>query len=71
MGLVTKLLQCIEFFNLHTLVIGVRFFKKLSDKVKSEKDPCFANRIATTTPRCRRTLTPMIMVDGEGVSIVN
>jgi hypothetical protein len=52
-----KLLQCAKFFNLHTLVIGAKFFKEFGDKVKSGKNPCLDNWTTTTTPKHKRTYT--------------
>jgi hypothetical protein len=43
MGLVLKLLQCVEFLSLHISVIGAKLLKKLGDKVKSGKNPCLDN----------------------------
>ncbi len=43
MGLTLKLLQCIKFFNLHTLVIGAKLLKELSNRVKSGKSLCLDN----------------------------
>ncbi len=36
MGSTLKLLQCMEFFSLRTLVIGVKLLKEFDDRVKSE-----------------------------------
>jgi hypothetical protein len=33
MGTMLKLLQCAKFIYLHTLVIGVKLFEELGDKV--------------------------------------
>jgi hypothetical protein len=46
-----------EFFNLHTLVIGAKLLKELDDRVKSEKGLCPDSQIVATTPRHRRTHT--------------
>jgi hypothetical protein len=44
-----------EFFNLHTLVIGAKFFKEFVDKVKSEKNPFLDSQTVATIPRHKRT----------------
>jgi hypothetical protein len=69
MGLVLKLLQCINFLGLHTLVIGEKLLKELNDKVKNRKNPCLDSWTIATTPRCKRTFIAfVIVVDGVGVN---
>jgi hypothetical protein len=45
------------FIMFHTLVIGVKLFKKLNDKVKSGKSSCLDNWTIATTPMSGRTHT--------------
>ncbi len=54
MGSSLKFLQCMEFFSLHTVVIGAKFLKEFGDMVKSGKNSCFNSQHAAITLRRRR-----------------
>jgi hypothetical protein len=56
MGTTLKLLQYVEFFHLHILVIGATLLEELGDMVE-RKNQSFNNRIVATTSRGRRTCT--------------
>jgi hypothetical protein len=46
-----------EFINLHTLVIGAKIFKEISDRVKNNKNLCPDSWTIATTPGHKRTYT--------------